>query len=262
MTDIKQLHKFLRAEFDAEEKRNFSKLRRAPDTHVRHFLDYYTSLNSHDQDGLADGATMWATLRLSPHEDFAYREALGAHPAWNLWRHEMALGRGRDPHYYYSVPNLRNCIAQAKIDRARLGASSIPKELEEYASSVRSVKAPELRKHVRAVFSSLFGAEPLNAGGNWDYSGSLNGSQVTVSIDYGSRHAQLRYEIAVVSTELALSLNRVGFETALGAGFGDWNFIVEENVEDSMLLLSEFVRYASELPNRLLGLQTTTRREY
>jgi hypothetical protein len=77
-----------------------------------------------------------------------------------------------------------------------------------------------------------------------------------------SRHAQLRYEIAVASTELALSLNRVGFETALGAGFGDWNFIVKESVEDSMLLLSEFVRYASELPNRLLGLQTTTRREY
>ncbi len=249
MPVIKPLHKFLRAEFEAEEKRNFSRLRRVPDTHVRHFLDYYTSLNSHDQDALADAATMWGTLRMT-HVDLAYEEALDAHPAWKLWRHEMTTGAFRDIHYY-SVPSLRASAAQAKIDRTRLGASTVPKWLEDYAASIKSVKAPELRRHVRAAFSSLIGAKPSNAGGNWDYSGNLNGSKVTVYIDYGGQHAQLGYEIAVVSTEPALSFKRVGFETALAVGFCDWNFIVEENLEDAMLLLSEFVRYASELPKRL-----------
>jgi hypothetical protein len=223
-----------------------------PDTHVRHFLDYYRSLNSCDQDALADAATLWATLRFAPQAELEHRERLGAHPAWNAWRNEMAMGCGRDPHYYYSVPLLRTCIAQAKVDRARLGASTVPKELEEYAASIRSVKAPELRKRVRAAFTALFGARQSKiGGGDWDYSGTLNGSQVMIGIDYGGRHAQLRYEIAVVSADPALSLKRVGFEVALGAGFGDWDFIVEENVDDSTCLLSEFVQYVSELPKRL-----------
>jgi hypothetical protein len=38
---------------------------------------------------------------------------------------------------------------------------------------------------------------------------------------------------------------------ALGLGLGNWNFIVEENIEDSIRLLCEFIRYAAELPKRL-----------
>ena len=252
MTNIRPLHSFLRKEFDAEAQNGFARLRRVPDTHVRHFLDYFASLNPLSQDDLADAATLWATLRLAPQAELEHREALGAHPAWKLWCDEMAMGCGRDPHYYYSVIDLRMCLAQAKIDRGRLSISSVPKELEDYAASIRSVKAPALRKHVRAAFSSLFGAKHTNiGGGGWNYSGMLGGSQVMVWVDYGARHAQLSYEVAVVSAEPALSLKRAGFEMALGAGFGQWDFIVEENVGDSMDLLSECVRYVSELPRRL-----------
>jgi hypothetical protein len=252
MTDIRPLHSFFRGEFDSEANSGFARLSRVPDTHVRHFLDYYRSLNAHDQDSLADAASLWATLSFAPDAQLEYREMLGAHPAWKSWRYEMAMGRERDPHYYYSVPLLRTCIAQAKTDRARLSASTVPKELEDYAVSIKSVKAPELRKRVRTAFEDLLGTRPSKVGGgDWDYSGTLNGSQVTIGIDYGFRHAQLRYEVAVTSFDSGLSFKRIGFEVALGAGYGHWNFIVEENVDDSIRLLSEFVQYVAELPKRL-----------
>jgi hypothetical protein len=72
-----------------------------------------------------------------------------------------------------------------------------------------------------------------------------------VGIDYGGRSAQIGYEVAVQSTEPSVTFERAGFEVVLGAGHGNWDFIVEENVSDSMALLGELVRYVGELPRRL-----------
>lgn len=255
MVNTQALHKFLRGEFDAEARTNFARLRRVPDTHVRHFLDYYGSLNTTDQDALADASTLWGTLRTlmlwglrpsGPHE------TLKTNLAWERWAHEMVMGRSRDPHHYSSVPYLRTCIAQAKMDRAKGKLSSVSRELEDYAASIRSVKAPELRKLVRPVLRSILGARPSKlGGGEWDYEGTISGLRVMVDIDYGGHSAQLRYEVAVLSTPPLASFKRAGFEVLLGAGFGDWNFIVEENVSDSMALLGELVTYVAELPRRL-----------
>jgi hypothetical protein len=48
-------------------------------------------------------------------------------------------------------------------------------------------------------------------------------------------------------------LNQAGFETTLGVGYGEWDFIVEENLSDAMALLSECVSYVVDLPPQLLG---------
>lgn len=252
MSKIQALHRFLRGEFDAEARSGFTRLRRIPDTHVRHFLDYYRSLTAHNQDALADASTLWGTLRLAGPAASGHQDALKAHPAWEKWLHEMAMGCGRDPHFYYSVPLLRTCIAQAKIDRANGKPSSVSAELEQYAASVRGAKAPDLRKQVRSVLWSLLSARPNKlGGGNWDYEGTCNSSRVKVSVDYGGRSAQLRYAVGVQSIEPPVTLDRAGFEVALGAGLGDWDFIVEENLGDSVALLSDLVRYVAELPRRL-----------
>ena len=155
-------------------------------------------------------------------------------------------------HRYHCVPLLRTCLAQAKIDRAKGKPSSVERELEEYAASIRSVKAPDLRKLVRPVLRSILGARPSKVGGgDWDYEGTISDSRVMVGIDYGGRSAQLRYEVAVQSIEPSATFERAGFEVALGAGHGDWDFIVEENVSDSVALLGELVTYVAELPRRL-----------
>lgn len=252
MADAKALHEFLRGEFDAEASNGFARLKRVPDTHVRHFLDYYRSLNASDQDALAYASTLWGTLRLFGPGPSEQHEALKTNLAWENWRNEMVMGRGREPHHYYSVPFLRTCVAQAKIDRAKGKPSSVSKELEEYAVSIRNVKAPELRKLVRPVLRSILGARPFKVGGgDWDYEGIINGSRVMVGIDYGGRSAQLGYEVAVQSTEPLVEFKRAGFEVVLGVGHCNWDFIVEENVNDSMALLGELVTYVADLPKRL-----------
>lgn len=252
MPDVRALHKFLRSEFDSEAKNGFARLRRVPDTHVRHFLDYYLSLSASEQNDLADGSTLWGALRLLGPRTPENSEALEKNPALQKWWHEMVMCRGRDPHHYYSVPLLRLCVAQAKIDRANGKPSSVPKELEQYAASIRSVKAPELRKLVRPLLRSILNARSSNlGGGDWSYEGVINDSQVMVLVDYGGGSAQLGYEIAVCSAESAVDFKRAGFEVMLGAGHGNWDFIVEENVGDSMILLGEFVNYVAELPKRL-----------
>ena len=162
MADVQALHKFLRGEFESEASSGFARLRRVPDTHVRHFLDYYQSLNAREQDALADASTLCGTLRLAGRAASGYQEALKTHPAWKSWGNEMLAGPGRDPRSYFSVPLLRTCVAQAKIDRANDRPASVPKELEEYAATIRSVKAPDLRRHVRSVLRSILGAQPLS----------------------------------------------------------------------------------------------------
>jgi len=250
--DVKSFHAFLRGEFEAEAVGGFARLRRIPDTHVRHFLDYYASLDAGRRDALADASTLWGALRLAGNYDKDAWDALNSLPARREWLNEMTMGVGRDPHFYYSVPILRTCVAQAKIDRMHGKPASVPADIEEYALSVKSVKAPELRKRVRAAMTALFGAKPSKGGGgDWDYEGSLSASQVMLGIDYGGRHAQLRYQVRVVSANPPVHMDRGGLEIALGAGLGHWNFIVEDNVDDAIALLAESVSYMSLLPRRL-----------
>src|SRR5260221_14141354 len=96
MADAQALHKFLRGEFDAEARTGFARLGRVPDTHVRHFLDYYRSLNATEQNALAEASTLWGTLRLMGRRASGLHEALNTNPACERWRHEMVMGWGRD----------------------------------------------------------------------------------------------------------------------------------------------------------------------
>src|SRR6476661_4878712 len=112
MPNLQALHTFLRDEFDVEARGGFARLKRVPDTYVRHFLDYYQSLSASDQGALADASTLWGALRLAGRAALGQQEALRNHPAWEKWQREMVMGRGRDPHHYYSVPLLRTCVAQ------------------------------------------------------------------------------------------------------------------------------------------------------
>jgi DNA replication protein DnaC len=46
-------------------------------------------------------------------------------------------------------------------------------------------------------------------------------------------------------------LTQVGFERAVGFGFGHWDFIVEENVDEVCEVFAEVIAYSVELPDRI-----------
>jgi hypothetical protein len=252
MTDIPALHRFLRHEFDVEAQRGFARVRRIPDTGVRHFLDYYTSLSTAEQDALADAVTLRGALGISEPVGDEHWQALSGRGAWQRWLHETVAGVVRDPHFYYSVPILRAAVAQANADRARGWPSSVPEDTVEYAKSIQAIKTPELRKRLRECMTVLFGPGLASVGNrSADYEGTLNGSHLQVGFDLGGQYWQLGYQVAVESADCPGRLARAGFEMTLGIGQGHWDFITEENVDDSFALLCEFVGYVAELPRRL-----------
>ncbi len=244
MTPLPKLLDFFRREFQMEENTGFARLSRVPDSHVMAKLAQYRSLGQEDKVSFADCCAHWAHA--------CYGFVVGAptfdhtqHPFFSQWSSALVSGHW-DTHK--SVPHLRTAVQQYKIDIHRGIASCVTKEEFEYASSVRSVKAPELRKRVRAALKRLgyYRKDELGY-----YCCRQDGREFRVHVDYGGRHAQLRYVVVRPEFKDVHPLTQFRFERALGFGQGDWDFIVEENVDDIFALFSDVVTYSYALPDRI-----------
>ena len=147
-----------------------------------------------------------------------------------------------------SVPLLRSMVQQYKIDRHNRVQSSVTREQFEHASAVRSVKAPELRKRVRAALTAFGYYESDFLGNYWCKIGK---KKFAVNLDFGGRSAQLRYSVVRPEFKEVHPLLAFRFEPALGFGLGDWDCIVEENVDDVFSLFVDVVQYCFDLPDRI-----------
>lgn len=235
---------FFRCEIEAEERGDFVRLARVPDSHVMARLGYYRSLTHGDREGFRDYGAHWAAA--------CYGFVIGApridptpHPLYERWR---AAGSDMRVALRRSVPLLRAVVQQYKIDAARGVPSSVSKEELEVASSVRSIKAPELRKRVRAALKPL-GYHKRDEIGY--YHCRLEEREFRVHVDYGGRSAQLRYCVSMPEFRDVHPLRQFCLECALGFGTGDWDFIVEENVDDALSLFGDVIVYCVALPDRI-----------
>ena len=105
-----------------------------------------------------------------------------------------------------------------------------------------------LRKRVRAALKPFGLYETDRLGNYWCEQGQ---QKFSVNVDFGGRNAQLRYSVAFPEFKDVHHLSQFRFERALGFGLGDWDYIIEENVEDAFLLFGELIRYCFELPGRI-----------
>jgi hypothetical protein len=269
MTPSEKLLAFFRSEFLAEERSGFARLKRVPDSRVEESLGYYQSLSATNRVSWIDccahyalahfGFVMPATRKeirdllaggtqqalMTAHEE-VYKERFDhtKHPFFPRWIDSFARAPFRSNR---NVPMLRAAVSQYKMDRHRGVPSHVSEDLFQFAQSVQSVKAPELRKRVRSVLNRFGYQKTHQIGGHWCV---WDGQEFEVNVDFGGRSAQLRY--SVTPSELrAFHQPRFCFENALGMGFGDWNYIVEENVDDAFLLLQELIKYAVDLPKRM-----------
>jgi len=239
-----ELLDFFRREFHQEERSGFALLSRVPDSYVMARLAYYRSLSEADRLAFADCCAHSAYARygfvvnapvfdLTKHPFFSRWSGIPTTSGWNTTK---------------SVPLLRAVVQQYKIDIKRGVKSSVTKEEFEYASNVRSVKASELRKRVRAALKPL-GYYKIDELGY--YCCRKEGREFQVHVDYGSRRAQLRYVVARPEFKDVHPMSQFRFEQALGFGHGDWDFIVDENVDDVFVLFADLVTYSHALPDRI-----------
>jgi hypothetical protein len=208
-------------------------------------LNHYKLCTQAEKDAFADCCAHFAYLI---HSHLVEAPAIDhtKHPYFRRWcniRPPLL-----DDENLRSVPLFRAMVQQYKIDKYRGTPSSVTEEQFARALSVRSVKAPELRRRVRAALKP-FGYSRVDALG--DYHCHQVDRDFSVNVDFGGRSAQLRYYVSFPEFQQVRHLNRFGFEHALGFGFQDWDFIVEENVDDVFALFTEVVAYSVELPERI-----------
>jgi hypothetical protein len=147
-----------------------------------------------------------------------------------------------------NVPLFRAMIQQYKFDKHRGVPSSVSEAQFALASSIHPVKLPERRRRVRDALKKL-GLVKVDKLGF--YRCHHGGKDFSVHVDFGGQHAQLRYAVSFPEFKDRHPMTQFGFERALGFGFGHWNFIVEENVDDVFQLFGEVVAYSAELPDRI-----------
>jgi hypothetical protein len=248
MSRTLEFQKFCRSEFEHEAASGFLRLRRVPSTYVCQFLSYYSELTSQEKEAHVEAATLWAAVRLGGDADIPAYESLQQNEVWKRWVNWSTMNGWRFP----SIPHLRDRERQAKIDAAHGIPSEVSQEIKTLTASARAVNSAEMRKRVRKVLGDVFNPTVSNCGGGWwKYEGRLNGSHLSASIAYASNYHQLHYEINVESLSAASKLERISFENVLGVGWGQWDFIIQENVDDSMHLLAEAIVYVSLIPARL-----------
>lgn len=265
MTDSARIHRILLTELEREASTGFARLRRVPDTHVRHFLDYYRSLDSGQQAALADASVLWGTHTLAgstiggrTFDGIDVGSALRSNTAWAKWAHDLTNGNSRDRYWYSSVPMLRlyRSVATMRRKKGEPPPTEWDRMMDEYASSISGAKAPGLRTLVRELFAQRFnGRSVKGSGGGWMYEGAVHGGRVLMSIDWGGHYAQLRYGLTLEMAAGTLRLSR-GFEGALGAGHGDWDFLTEENAAESIALLGDLIEDVAQWPARLATFAT------
>ena len=248
MRPSEKLLDFFRNEFQAEERSGFSRLSRIPNCAVKDLLAHYKSLGKSDRLSFIDCGAHWS------HACFGF--VIGAadfdhtkHPYYRHWAGAVSMYRNRTQltHSQRSVPSLRATVQQYKIDLHRTGQSRISIEDFNYASSVQSVKAPELRKRIKIALQPVGYFRKNKLG----YCCRKDGHQFLVRVSHGGPrgHHQLAY--GIVRSEFNPKRS-FAFESALGiVGGAGWDFIVEENVNDAMSLLADLVEYSFLLPERI-----------
>ena len=249
MDSLKRLQDFFRAEIETEVQSGFARLERIPDSLVASKLRFYRSLGQVDRLAFLDCCSYWA----STHYGFvigAPRILPTDHPFFDKWSSGHQWNTDWDN--VKSVPRLRAMVQQYKIDQHRKSPSSVTTAQFERASSIRSIKAPELRKRVRFALKPLgyYKLENLG-GGHYSYWCKQRAAEFFVDVDYGGWSAQLRYSVARPEFKDVHRLAQFRFERAMGFGLGHWDYIVEENVDGVFPRFAEVVQYSFDLPDRM-----------
>ena len=85
----------------------------------------------------------------------------------------------------------------------------------------------------------------------WAITGAKGKQKFSVNVDFGGRYAQLRYSVVRPEFKGVHPLSQFRFERAMGFGLGDWDYIVEENVDSVFSLFAEVVEYSLNIPDRM-----------
>ena len=257
----------LKAHLDGEAQAGFPRLTRVPSTGAIQFLDCFASLAAPDRDSLlAVLAEIDAlNLLLSPAVRQRVETLVTTNPAFVSYRQAM-----RSPQFTMGLRYLglrmmksmladrmsREMMAQTRatldfIPRDDLPAALVP---DPDPAHLKPAKAPLLRKLINEAFMELFATgKQKRPGGETEYTGALQGTNIKVIIDFSARGLQLRYGVKIPDETKTIFVWGLTYEDLWAAGPG-WDYLTEENAEPSIRLLCELIAQIVLLRNEAFGL--------
>ena len=264
---LEEVTALMRAHFQAEVEGGFPRLSRIPSSGTIRFLDYVSSLTASEQDALIDSHARQAALTLFAHavsrDDLmaflesdpvvrAQRAAMQSLPFSMGLRYEGLRMRKAMLGDAQSVEMMAKTRATLNfIPRDDMPPALVP---DPDMAHLKPAKAPQMRKLIDAGFKALFAPQKRKLpGGSTGYTGLLQGTEITVWIDYAGMGMQLVYGVSIPDATKRVMVARLPYEGLWGAGHG-WDYLTEENAEACIALLCELVEGLTTLRNRVVEL--------
>lgn len=244
MVPRSQVVHFVRAIILNEAENGFARLRRVPSTYTWRCLDHLQTIGRSRKERLFDGIADRAPV------------FLGLEPPPDKWQDTEMIRFYNEvlqsPGQHISARLLRGMAAAKRTDGPQGLFSNLPDALVQQADSIRPTTASKIRKDVKRELEKHFGATAHNlGGGNWLYKGQTTARPFSVMIDYGGRVDQLRYYVQLSDASTGLKTKTLNYETLLGLGFGQWDFVTADSQLENVQLLCELIQELVLIPDRL-----------
>ncbi|HET7624460.1 MAG TPA: hypothetical protein VFM25_04285 [Verrucomicrobiae bacterium] len=243
----KSVLNLLRIEFERERTNNFSQLRLIPSTHVRQFVDYFSSLKELDKDALAGALSEHALARFFPSE------VQNAHQNGNVAfkKYREAMVQMWD-WKYVPIRELRLLLGVAKLEPESRTAALVTDDIRRWIEAIKPVKSAEIRRVVKLgldqIISSLEIKHPIE---DWIYEGELRGKMVSIAVNYSHRFYQLEYGVKIQNQERGKFWFGLNYEQIMGLSFSHWDLLEQANLDQSVALLKEHIIYCTNFLEQL-----------
>ncbi|HJZ75421.1 MAG TPA: hypothetical protein VKE51_26990 [Vicinamibacterales bacterium] len=261
---MEQIVSLIRDHMHAEADAGYPLLRRIPSTGATACFDYLESISPVDRQELLEARARVAALGfvLTPPARQEILELVNSNPALVKCREAtlrgpLAMGlRYQSIRMAKAVLNDEQSVAMMQQTRSTLDYvprddAPVPLVNDADVTKLLPAKAPQLKKLVKPLLQGLLGAkEERMPGGTMKYEGALDGTPVTVRVDYAARDVQVIYAASIPDPERKVVVIGTGYEHLFGMG-GGWDYITEENAEASIGLLPELLRRLVTLRNEV-----------
>lgn len=259
---MEQIVSVVRDYMHAEADAGYPLLRRIPSTHATACFDYLETISPSERDELLDARATAVALRLVPTPAARQQilELVASNPSLLKYRDAMTRGpiamglRYQSLRMAKAVLNDAQSVAMMQQTRSTLDYvprddAPVPLVNDPDVTKLHPAKAPQLKKLVKPLLQSLLGAkEEKMPGGTMKYQGALDGTPVTVRVDYAARDVQMIYSVSIPDPERQVVVVAATYEDFFGIG-GGWDYLTEENAEASVSLLPELLRRVLAIRN-------------
>jgi len=267
LQQVDDVSALLKTHLGEEAQSGFPRLTQIPSTDIIRFLDYFHTLTAADRDSLLAALAQIDALNLFPAPAVRARveTLITTDPAFVSYRQAMQSAPFTMGLRYVGLRMLKSMLADRMsmemMARTRATLDFIPRDdlpaalvPDPEPAHLKPAKAPLLRKLINETFLELFATgKQKREGGETEYSGTLEGTEIKVMIDFSARGLQLRYGVKIPDETKAIFVWGLAYENLWAAGQG-WDYLTEENAEPSVRQLCEHIAQIVLLRNRVYDL--------